>query len=121
MFDYTRCVLIQRNLGKNMKKIILSVAIVGTALLTGCAQAPYQNGFIFSNTAAPVYVTDANVGCDKKGSSSSSNILGLFAMGDASTAAAKANGSIQTVGTVDVQFNSILGIISHTKTTVCGK
>lgn len=95
--------------------------IAGTALLTGCAQAPYQNGFIFSNTAAPVFVTDANVACEKKGSASSSNILGLFAMGNASTAAAKANGDIKTVGTVDVHFNSILGLISNTTTTVCGK
>lgn len=104
-----------------MKALILSAAIVGTALLTGCAQAPYQNGFIFSSTGSPVMVTNANVACEKTGSASSSNILGLFAMGDASTAAAKADGNIKTIGTVDVKFNSILGVISNTQTTVCGE
>lgn len=103
-----------------MKKIALATAIVGTMMLTGCA-APYSSGLAFSSYDRPLSVRDNATACSKEGKSSMVNILGLIATGDASVAKAKSNAGITKVGSVDTNYNSILGIISTTTTVVCGE
>jgi hypothetical protein len=104
-----------------MKKLLLASALASATLMSGCAYVPYQPGFLYSNEGIPLMVTNNTVGCEKHGSASATNILGWISTGDASIAAAKANGNITTVGNVDINFNNILGIVSHTTTNVCGK
>ena len=104
-----------------MKKLALTSIAAVSLSMAGCAAQPYQGGFLFSDISAPVDVRDNAVGCDKSGSSEAINVLGLVALGDASTAAAKKQGGITKVGTVDVDFTNVLGIFSRTSTKVCGE
>lgn len=102
-----------------MKKQLLAT---GLALsLGGCAYAPYQPGFIYSDISAPIDVRDNSTSCEKRGESTTTNILGLFGSGDAGIEAAKANGGITTVGNVDFHYTNILGLFNRTTTVVCGK
>ncbi len=102
-----------------MKKIIVAVALAVS--LSGCAIGPYQGGFIYSDITAPLDVRDNDVGCDRKGSSSMTNILGLIGTGDAGIEKAKNAGSITKVGSVDVNYMNFLTIFTKTTTTVCGE
>lgn len=101
-----------------MKKIIFAL-VLGISL-SGCAIGPYQGGFVFSDISAPLDVRDNDVGCEKKGSSSMTNILGIIGTGDAGLEKAKNNGGITKVGTVDVHYTNILTLFTKTTTTVCG-
>ena len=56
----------------------------------------------------------------KVGKATSTTYLALWAEGDASIDAAKKNGGITTVSSVDVKVDSILGIITTFTTTVRG-
>ena len=102
-----------------MKNALLLTALLGTSVLVGCAAAPYQSGFIYSDLSAPVAVS-SNAACTKKGTSESINVLGLVGIGDASIETAKKNGDLSAVSSVDYQFTSFLTIFSKTTTTVCG-
>lgn len=104
-----------------MKKILLATVIASVLLLSGCAHAPYQPGFLYTNATYPVAVTNNSVSCQKHGTSKATNILGLISTGDASIAAAKADAGITTVGAVDVHYKNILGIYAVTTTEVCGR
>lgn len=104
-----------------MKKIIAVTALASMTLLSGCAMGPYTHGFVYSDIDRPLDVRDNAVACTKKGEASMTNILNLFATGDASLAKAKSNAGITKVGTVDVGFTNILGIIQTSTTTVCGE
>lgn len=103
-----------------MKKVFLALAIASSALLTGC-QTPYSGGLIFNSYNAPVDVRDNATACDKRGNATMVNILGLVSTGNAGVAAAKEDGGITKVGSVDVNFTSLLGIIGKTTTVVCGE
>nr|MBV6629948.1 TRL-like family protein [Oceanococcus sp. HetDA_MAG_MS8] len=92
-----------------------------TVALGGCAIAPYQPGFLYTGTKMPADVRDNAVACTRYGQSSSTNVLGLISVGDASTAAAKKAGGITRVGTVDTKFTSFLGLFSTSTTEVCGE
>ena len=104
-----------------MKKAILAATVAAAALLSGCAAAPYQHGFIYTNQSTPLDVRDNATACTKRGESSTTNILGLFAFGDAGLEAAKKAGGITKVGSVDMQQNSFFGIFSTSTTVVCGE
>lgn len=102
-----------------MKKLLIAASLGGAMLLTGCA-TPYSSGIAFSDMSAPNGVTDNAANCSKIGTSSMVNYLGFVATGDASVTAAKKNAGISKVSNVDYDFDSILGIINTTTTTVCG-
>jgi hypothetical protein len=91
-----------------------------SALLSGC-QTPYGGGMIFSDYSAPIDVRDNATACTKSGKSTMVNILGMVSTGDAGVAAAKEKGGITKVGSVDVNFTNILGIVGKTTTVVCGE
>lgn len=104
-----------------LKKLALATAASATLFASGCAVQPYQTGGLYSDISVPVDVRDNGVACDKYGTSQATNILGLVGTGDASVAAAKKEGGIKAVGTVDVHFTNLLGLFSTTTTKVCGK
>lgn len=104
-----------------MKKAIFAGALAASALMLGGCAAPYSQGTLFSATSAPLGVTNNAASCDQVGTSSMTNILGLFATGDASITAAKQSAGITKVANVDYDYSSILGIINTTTTKVCGE
>jgi hypothetical protein len=104
-----------------MKKVKMLVAGAAITLLSGCAGGPYMHGMIFSDIQRPVDVRDNAVACTKKGESTMMNYLNWIAIGDGSVATAKEKAGIKKVGTVDVKYMNILGIIQSSTTVVCGE
>ena len=101
-----------------MKKAFVSAALaVSAVVLSSCAISPV--GFVYTDTTLPVTATSAVSG-GKVGTATSTTYLGLWAEGDASIDAAKKNGGISTVSSVDEKVHSILGIITTYTTTVRG-
>lgn len=91
---------------------------------TGCMIAPVVPpvGFLFNNTEAPLDVDfdDTQLG-SKVGKASTTSVLGLFAWGDASTAAAARDGGITTIRHADYEFlNVFFGLYSSYTTVVRG-
>ncbi len=66
----------------------------------------------------PVAVTSSSG--SRTGVATATSYLGLVAVGDSSVSAAKAQGGISTVSSVDVKRENILGVISKYTTTVKG-
>ena len=56
----------------------------------------------------------------KTGTSSMVNYAGVVAIGDASVKTAASNAGITKVKTMDVHYDSIMGIINTTTTTITG-
>ena len=102
-----------------MKKIVMAGMVAAATLLSGC-MGPYSGGLIYNNYNQPLSVRDNATACSKRGESSMTNVLGYFAMGDASVSKAKQAAGITKVGSVDTHFTSILGIVGTTTTVVCG-
>ncbi|WP_420590433.1 TRL-like family protein [Bacterioplanoides sp.] len=105
-----------------MKLILKAAAISGIALLaTGCSLAPTPagNGLLYTNVQ---YQGMANndATAQKTGSACATNILGLFATGDASIEAAKKAGGITKVATVDAEVTSVMLFFSKYCTVVSG-
>lgn len=104
-----------------MNRIKLLVGlVVAAALLSGCASS-FPIGGIFTDVTIPVTAT-GNVGKGAKtGEAGCTSILSLVATGDCSIAAAKRNGGITKVYSVDWKANNILGIIGNYKVIVIGE
>lgn len=103
-----------------MKKIATIGLFSCVAMLAGCA-TPYSGGIIYNDYDRPMSVRDNATDCAKRGESSMVNILGYFAVGDASVSEAKKGAGITKVGSVDTNFTSLLGIFAKTTTIVCGE
>lgn len=105
-----------------MKLIRTLLTLSAAATLSGCAavSSPVGNGLLFTSIQGPVAVTELST-ASKSGSACASNILGLFATGNASIQAAKSNGNITKVTTVDHKSTSVLGLFSNFCTTVTGE
>lgn len=102
-----------------MKKAFVSVVLSASALVLSSCGAPCV-GLVYTDTSFPVTATSA-VGAGKVGTATSTTYLGLWAQGDASIAAAKKNGGITTVSSVDEKVHSVLGIVTTFTTTVRGE
>ena len=95
-----------------MKRI---AAIVVAALLAigvaGCLSAPFQppSGVVSATTAPLSTEGNWDVG-SKRGTSSSFSVLGLYASGDCSIAAAARNGGLKKIGHVDYEYVNVIGI-----------
>jgi len=101
----------------------LLVAIFCTILITGCAANPYY-GAIFSNVQAPEKYLHAPVdaqSASKVGTGSCMNILGLFAVGDASLETVMKNADIKKIHHVDYQYTSFLFIFCQYTIKVYGE
>ena len=91
-------------------------------LLTGCLSAPFQppSGLV-SVTRAPLSTEgNWNVG-SKRGESSSTSWLGIYASGDCSIHAAAENGGLKTIDHVDYEYTNIIGIWQKTTVIVYGE
>ncbi len=103
-----------------MKKIAFVAALAVASVLTSCygGMSDRPIGMLYAKVADPVVATTA--GGSRTGTATATSYLGLVATGDSSIEAAKKNGGISTVSSVDVQRENILGIISTYTTTVKG-
>ena len=100
-----------------MKKLMLLSATA--VMLCACvAPATYVGTGLFSNTKQPVMATNA-VGV-KTGRACATNILGLIVSGDMSIEAAKKDGNITQVASVDTDVKSY-AIYAEVCTVVTGR
>ena len=88
------------------------------AFLSGCAS--YQPHGVYS-TSGKMGLMDNNGPTPKTGKACMKSILSLAASGDASIAAAKANGNITKVSTIDYEVDNLLGIYGTYCTVVKGE
>lgn len=77
-------------------------------------------GLFYSDTQAGLGAT-ANQAGNRLGEACATSYLGLIAMGDASIEAARRNGGITMISSVDESFSSILGVYSKYCTQVRGR
>jgi hypothetical protein len=96
-----------------MNKIIIAALVLGLIVLSGCA---------YVNVKSPLDVDlDRTTLGEKKGVSEARSVLWLFAWGDASYAAAAANGGITTLRHADQDtFVVLFGLYSRWRTVVYG-
>ena len=104
-----------------MKEAILLAAAVAAASLTGCATvASPVTGLLYSDVNYPITATSSEVG-SKTGEATATSILGIFASGDASVAAAAKAGGITKIKTVDVKASNILTLYAKYTVVVTGE
>ena len=103
-----------------MLKYLFLVSL-SVLLFTGCATAPTPvPGFLIGNVSYSGFVS-AEQGGNKVGRATCKSILGIISSGDCSIEAAKRNGGITTVSTVDYESTNVLGFYASYTTTVTGK
>ena len=105
--------------------VIKSTLLISLFGLTGCADWPRAglNGALYANTTAPVAALPAKKdgATLKTGQACATSYLGLWASGDTSIEAAKKNGGITEVATVEERFKHILlGVKADYCTVVTG-
>ena len=100
-----------------MKKIMFLTA--AAALLGACATPPTEAGVsLFAQTTQPLMVT-GNTGT-KTGRACATNVFGLIISGDMSVEAAKRNGHITQVASVDKEIKSY-AVYAEVCTVVTGR
>lgn len=104
-----------------MKKAISLLALSACAsLFSGCAMGVSPvTGVIFTEVSGPLTATTGAAA--RTGTASCQSFLGAVALGDCSVDAAKKNGGITTVASVDYKTRSILGFYAEVTTIVRGK
>ena len=106
---------------KQMKMALTLVGLTVAALSLTACQIVYSPmaGTTFNETKYGNIATDES-NASKEGKACGTSILGWIAQGDASIVAAKANGGITKVSSVDHYAKSILGIYGEWCTIVKG-
>ena len=109
-----------------MRKLLVVFALASVGIPTaGCAvQAPVVPPIagLFTDVHAPLDVDFDNTKVAlKKGESSSMSILGLVAVGDASSRTAAANGDIKTIESADYRYFNVFGVYQRYTTIVYGE
>jgi len=92
-------------------------------LLSGCSYWPSapHNGALFTEVTSAIAMLDQGDQAVSTGEACSTSILGLFAKGDFSISAAKANAGITKVSTVEERYlHYVLGVYSKYCTVVSG-
>ncbi|HEX5276258.1 MAG TPA: TRL-like family protein [Fluviicoccus sp.] len=104
----------------NVKFVV--VAALSAILMQGCAvvASPTGNGLLYTGVKGPVAVGQSPR-ASKSGQACATNMLGLITTGDASIDAAKQNGGITQLATVDHASTSILGLYSQFCTVARGE
>ncbi len=103
--------------------LTLAIVVTGSIGMTGCmiVDTPVQ-GLLGSRVRWGDHaVGDDSTKDTKEGRACMDTILGLFARGDASVRAAKANGKITEVSVVDHSAKNFLNIVGEYCTIVRGK
>ncbi len=100
-----------------MKKVMLLLA--GTLMLGACVMVPTHAGSaLIEITEQPVLVT--NAAGTRTGKACATNILGIYLSGDMTIEAAKRNGRITQVASVDTQIKSYV-VYAEVCTVVTGR
>lgn len=103
----------------------VSVLIAMGLSLTGCLKAPFMPppGVGFTQYAAPLDVDFENTDMSsmKKGTAETMSILGLVAVGDASSQAAAQSAGITKIVHADYEYFNVLGVFQKTTVIVYGK
>jgi hypothetical protein len=103
---------------KYLKMVLVAAAGMN---LAACATASSPvSGAWYMDVKGPVAVTSA-YGGTAEGKACASSLLGLIATGDASVEAAKKNGGIAQVVSIDHTSNNLLGIFAKYCLIVHGK
>lgn len=101
------------------------VSLLGLAFLStfavGCAMvaSPVGNGALYTDVHGPV-ATGPEAASGKSGKACAANYLGFVAVGNASIEAARKNGGISRISTVDHRSFGVLGIYTQFCTVVSG-
>lgn len=105
-----------------LRKLFTLMAL--TTLLSGCLAISVTpvgvTGFAYSHTASPLMVTASQEKPTKVGRSTMRSIFGWYASGDASVDTAARNGGITRIHHVDIESQTILGVIADITTVVYG-
>jgi len=109
---------------KKIKRFMFPLLALVLLAFTGCAavtSGPVR-GSLYTNVTAPLdYERDEKgVSYSYEGMACATSYLGVVALGDASIDAAKRNGKITTVVTVDYRTDGLLGFYSRFCTIVHG-
>lgn len=97
-----------------MKKLALLLVLV---FLTGCASFVPMGMYY---TEGKMGLQDNGGAATKTGRACMKSVLGMVSTGDASVAAAKVNGGITKVATIDYEVENILGVIGEYCLVVTG-
>lgn len=94
--------------------------VLGTVvLLTGCAAGPSPVGTgLYTNVKGPITAT--GIAGNQKGEACAQSFLGVINTGDASIEAARKNGQINSISSVDYQTTGAYPIYGKTCTIVSG-
>lgn len=95
--------------------LLLLVGISGCMAVASPVLGLFYTEAKYGDTATPV------AAANKEGKACATSILGLIAMGDASVEAAKTNGGIREVSSVDHSAKNILGLFGEWCTIVRGR
>ena len=107
-----------------MKKILAMVVMCGLITgFSGCVTAPFTPPMgAISTIEAPLSIDhNCSLVSTKKGEASAMCILGLVAVGDASTQAAARNGGLKTIHFLDYKYFNVLGIYQSTTVIAHGE
>ena len=106
----------------NTRVRAICFVLLAPIALGGCAvvASPVGNGFAYTSVKGPV-ATGTTTGASHEGRACASNYVGFIALGDASIAAAKQQGGITSVASVDHDSTSVLGLFSRFCTIVRGE
>ena len=105
-----------------MKKTILAMVAVGAiSVMSGCAtgRAPVT-GFLYTDTHSAVAATSNQAG-NRVGEACATSILGLVGTGDASIEAARRNGGITMISSVDDHTKGYFMVYTEYCTIVRGR
>lgn len=106
-----------------MVRIIFILIMIGSMFVSCALTGVYSvtgNGSLFTSVVDPISNSAAATGL-KRGEACNSNILGIVAIGDGSIIAARANGGITKVATVDRKILNVLFLFGQTCTIVTGE
>lgn len=105
-----------------MKKFYLSAVAAVALLVSSCAMVstPVGMGGLYTGVTSGEIATSNNITGKKVGTSSATNVLGIYAGGDAGINAAAKKAGIKKISHVDTKKMSILGIFATYTTIVYG-
>lgn len=103
-----------------MKALRLVLILGAVAALAGCALL-VPMGNVYTGVKLPMAATANSGASTKTGEATCVSVLAVVATGDCSIEAAKKNGGITKVHSVDWEVKNILGIYGTYKTIVSGE
>lgn len=107
---------------KRLRSSLVILTIPAVACVAGCASTGFTSdtgAALLSFYKEGVSATEHDV-ADKTGKACTTNILGLIAIGDATIEAAKREGGIKKVASVDRDIMNVLGLFGQNCTIVTG-